>query len=54
LWSSYKRQKFIPFNPVDKFTMAVIEDANTGQVLTNCTDYGLGLRPCTVCQLTVH
>lgn len=32
LWKGYKRIKFVPFNPVDKFTMAVIEDETTGQV----------------------
>eukprot|EP00878_Enallax_costatus_P000726 GHUV01000839.1.p1 GENE.GHUV01000839.1~~GHUV01000839.1.p1 ORF type:complete len:832 (+),score=189.21 GHUV01000839.1:2414-4909(+) len=32
LWKGYRRLKFIPFNPNDKFTMAVIEDERTGQV----------------------
>lgn len=34
LWTSghYKRLKFIPFNPVDKFTMAVVQEERTGKV----------------------
>eukprot|EP00879_Flechtneria_rotunda_P000132 GHRR01000195.1.p1 GENE.GHRR01000195.1~~GHRR01000195.1.p1 ORF type:complete len:605 (+),score=166.88 GHRR01000195.1:2516-4330(+) len=32
LWRGYKRLKFVPFNPVDKYTMAVIQDEQTGQV----------------------
>lgn len=32
LWKGYKRLKFVPFNPNDKFTMAVVEDEKTGQV----------------------
>lgn len=32
LWSGYKRLKYVPFNPVDKFTMAVVEDKETGKV----------------------
>ncbi|KAF8059373.1 PMA1 [Scenedesmus sp. PABB004] len=31
--TGYRRLKFIPFNPVDKFTMAVVEDVATGRVL---------------------
>ncbi len=32
LWDNYKLVKFVPFNPVDKFTMAIIQDAKTGNV----------------------
>lgn len=32
LWGQYKRLKYVPFNPVDKFTMAVVEDKQTGKV----------------------
>jgi hypothetical protein len=32
LWSGYRRLKYVPFNPVDKFTMAVVEDKETGKV----------------------
>ena len=32
LWKGYRRLKFVPFNPNDKFTMAVIEDERSGQV----------------------
>jgi H+-transporting ATPase len=32
LWEHYERLKFVPFNPNDKFTMAVIKDKQTGKV----------------------
>jgi magnesium-transporting ATPase (P-type) len=32
LWAHCNRLKFIPFNPSDKFTMAVIQDQQTGKV----------------------
>lgn len=32
LWDGYERLKFVPFNPTDKFTMAVIRDKQTGKV----------------------
>lgn len=46
LWDHYKRLKYIPFNPVDKFTMAVVEDTDTGKVRQGCllhqeASYGL-------------
>ena len=32
LWSKYECLKFIPFNPVDKYTIAVIKDLKSGEV----------------------
>lgn len=32
LWDDYKMAKFIPFNPVDKYTVAYVEDKSTGKV----------------------
>jgi hypothetical protein len=36
LWAPagpYRRLKFVPFNPVDKFTMAVVQEEGTGRVM---------------------
>eukprot|EP00882_Tetradesmus_deserticola_P005625 GHRQ01005921.1.p1 GENE.GHRQ01005921.1~~GHRQ01005921.1.p1 ORF type:complete len:1073 (+),score=431.52 GHRQ01005921.1:381-3599(+) len=36
LWAPngpYRRLKFVPFNPVDKFTMAVVQDESSGKVM---------------------
>jgi hypothetical protein len=32
LWNNYTRLKYVPFNPVDKFTMAVVQDNSTKKV----------------------
>lgn len=32
LWQNYTLKKFIPFNPVDKFTMAIVQENATGKV----------------------
>jgi len=32
LWQSYTLKKFVPFNPVDKFTMAIVQENATGKV----------------------
>ena len=33
LWSKYECPKFIPFNPVDKYTIAIIKDLKTGEMM---------------------
>lgn len=33
LWNDYECPKFIPFNPVDKYTIAVIRENNTGNMM---------------------
>lgn len=33
LWNNYECPKFIPFNPVDKYTIAVIRDLQTGEMM---------------------
>lgn len=32
LWEEYKLAKFVPFNPVDKYTVAFVQDPATGKV----------------------
>ena len=32
LWQEYTLIKFIPFNPVDKFTMAIVKENATGKI----------------------
>jgi H+-transporting ATPase len=32
LWDNYSLVKFVPFNPVDKFTMAIVKENSTGHV----------------------
>ncbi len=32
LWDNYTLQKFIPFNPTDKYTIAIVKDNKTGEV----------------------
>ena len=32
LWQNYTLKKFVPFNPVDKFTMAIVVENATGKV----------------------
>lgn len=32
LWDNYERLKFVPFNPTDKFTMAIVKDKQSGKV----------------------
>ena len=32
LWQNYTLKKFIPFNPVDKFTMAIVQENATGKI----------------------
>lgn len=32
LWTQYSQSKFIPFNPVDKYTAATITNNSTGEV----------------------
>jgi hypothetical protein len=31
LWSEYTLKKFVPFNPVDKYTIAIVTDNKTGR-----------------------
>ncbi|KAK9905489.1 hypothetical protein WJX75_000844 [Coccomyxa subellipsoidea] len=31
LWNDYKLQKFVPFNPTDKYTIATVKDNKTGE-----------------------
>lgn len=33
LWNNYECPKFIPFNPVDKYTIAIIRDKETGEMM---------------------
>lgn len=33
LWKGYKMLKYVPFNPTDKFTMAILLDERTGQTI---------------------
>lgn len=33
LWNDYECPKFIPFNPVDKYTIAIIRDLKTGEMM---------------------
>ena len=33
LWNDYECPKFIPFNPVDKYTIAVIRDLKSGEMM---------------------
>ena len=32
LWQAYTLKKFVPFNPVDKFTMAIVQENATGKI----------------------
>ncbi|KAK9838144.1 hypothetical protein WJX81_003766 [Elliptochloris bilobata] len=32
LWENYTLKKFVPFNPVDKFTMAIVQEKSTGKI----------------------
>lgn len=32
LWGDYTLKKFVPFNPVDKYTIAIVTDNKTGRV----------------------
>lgn len=32
LWQNYTLKKFVPFNPVDKFTMAIVQENATGKI----------------------
>ena len=31
LWDNYTLQKFVPFNPTDKYTIAIVKDNKTGE-----------------------
>lgn len=33
LWDNYECPKFIPFNPVDKYTIAIIRDKQSGEMM---------------------
>jgi len=33
LWDEYECPKFIPFNPVDKYTIAIIKDKKSGEMM---------------------
>ena len=33
LWDHYECPKFIPFNPVDKYTIAIIKDKQSGEMM---------------------
>ena len=33
LWDEYECPKFIPFNPVDKYTIAIIRDKRSGEMM---------------------
>lgn len=33
LWDNYECPKFIPFNPVDKYTIAIIRDTKSGEMM---------------------
>ena len=33
LWDEYECPKFIPFNPVDKYTIAIIRDKKSGEMM---------------------
>ena len=33
LWDNYECPKFIPFNPVDKYTIAIIKDTKSGEMM---------------------
>ena len=33
LWNHYECPKFIPFNPVDKYTIAIIRDKQSGEMM---------------------
>ena len=31
LWGDYALKKFVPFNPVDKYTIAIVQENNSGR-----------------------
>ena len=33
LWDEYECPKFVPFNPVDKYTIAIIRDKKSGEMM---------------------